>query len=72
MIHTRARKAGLPADRVTAHSLRAGHATTAALVGVPLERIAAPNRHRDLSVLVDRYLRPLQALATSSSRGLGL
>ena len=72
MIHTRARAAGLPADRVTAHSLRAGHATTAALAGVPLERIAAQTRHRDLSVLVDRYIRPLEALATTSSRDLGL
>ena len=29
-------------------------------------------RHRDLSVLVNRYIRPLEALATISSRDLGL
>ncbi|HET7683749.1 MAG TPA: hypothetical protein VFK34_08795 [Marmoricola sp.] len=52
--------------------LRAGHATTAALGGVPLARIAAQTRHRDLSVLVNRYIRPLEALATTSSRDLGL
>lgn len=72
MLTARARAAGLPAERITAHSLRAGHATTAALAGVPLERIAAQTRHRDLSVLVERYIRPLEALAHTSSRDLGL
>lgn len=72
MIHSRARASGLPAERITAHSLRAGHATTAAMAGVPLERIAAQTRHRDLSVLVERYIRPLEALAHTSSRDLGL
>jgi hypothetical protein len=52
--------------------LRAGHATTAALAGVPLDRIAAQTRHKDLSVLVNRYIRPLEALATTSSKDLGL
>lgn len=37
-----------------------------------LNRIAAQTRHRDLSVLVNRYIRPLEALATTSSRDLGL
>jgi len=72
MIHTRAQAAGLPAERITAHSLRAGHATTAALAGVPLERIAAQTRHKDLTVLVERYIRPLEALAQTSSKDLGL
>lgn len=72
MIHTRAQAAGLPAERITAHSLRASHATTAALAGVLLERIAAQTRHRDIAVLVERYIRPLQTLATTSSRDLGL
>jgi integrase len=72
MLRTRAQAAGLDAEHITAHSLRAGHATTAALGGVPLARIAAQTRHRDLSVLVNRYIRPLEALATTSSRDLGL
>jgi ELWxxDGT repeat protein len=71
MLHTRAKAAGLPAERITAHSLRAGHATAAAMAGVPLERIAAQTRHRDLSVLVERYIRPLEALAHTSTRDLG-
>ena len=72
MLRARAEAAGLAAERITAHSLRAGHATTAALVGVGLDRIAAQTRHRDPSVLVNRYIRPLEALATTFSRGLGL
>lgn len=72
MLRRRADGAGLDATRITAHSLRAGHATTAALGGVPLARIAAQTRHKDLSVLVNRYIRPLEALATTSSRDLGL
>jgi len=69
----RARKPrGLDGTRITAHSMRAGHATAAALAGVPLDRIAAQTRHKDLSVLVNRYIRPLEALATTSSRHLGL
>ena len=43
-----------------------------ALAGVPLDRIAAQTRHRDFSVLIIRYIRPLEALATTSSRDLGL
>lgn len=72
ILRQRARHAGLDADRITAHSVRAGHATTAALGGVPLARIAAQTRHKDLTVLVNRYMRPLEALATTSSRDLGL
>jgi integrase len=72
MLRARAIEAGLDGTRITAHSLRAGHATTAALGGVPLARIAAQTRHKDLSVLVNRYIRPLEALAMTSSRDLGL
>jgi integrase len=72
MLRARAHAAGLDAGRITAHSLRAGHATTAARSGVPLARIAAQTRHQDLSVLVNRYIRPLEALSTTSSRDLGL
>lgn len=72
MLRARAEAAGLDGTRITAHSLRAGHATTAALAGVPLNRIAAQTRHKDLGVLVNRYIRPLEALATTSSKDLGL
>jgi len=72
MLRARAEAAGLDGTRITGHSLRAGHATTAALAGVPLNRIAAQTRHKDLGVLVNRYIRPLEALATTSSKDLGL
>jgi integrase len=71
-LRDRAVAAGFDGTRITAHSLRAGHATAAAMAGVPLDRIAAQTRHKDISVLVNRYIRPLEALATTSSKDLGL
>jgi site-specific recombinase XerD len=58
--------------RITAHSLRAGHATSAARAGVGVDRIAAQTRHRRIDILVERYIRPAQVLQTTSSRDLGL
>jgi len=72
IVKTRAHAVGFTGDRITAHSLRAGHATSAAMAGVPLDRIAAQTRHRDLAMLVNTYIRPITALQTSSSRHLGL
>lgn len=72
VLRKRAKAAGLPAERITAHSLRAGHATSAAVAGVGLDRIAAQTRHKRLSTLIERYIRPAQALEYSSSRDLGL
>ena len=72
MLRARAEAVGLDGARITAHSMRAGHATAAALAGVPLDRIAAQTRHKDLTVLVNRYIRPLQALENTSSKDLGL
>ena len=57
--------------RITGHSLRAGHATAAALAGVPLDRIAAQTRHRT-SPSSQPLHPPPRALATTSSRDLGL
>ena len=72
MLRSRARAAGLAAERITPHSLRAGHATEAALAGVAIDRIAAQTRHRRLSTLLERYIRPAQALQLTTSRDLGL
>jgi integrase len=57
MLRTRARAAGMSTERITGHSLRAGHATTAAAAGVPLDRIALQTRHKRLSTLIERYIR---------------
>jgi integrase len=72
VVKNRAAAAGLSADQVSAHSLRAGHATSAALAGVSVERIAAQTRHRRIDVLIEHYIRPVQALQTTSSRDLRL
>ena len=72
ILKARARAAGLTTDRITAHSLRAGHVTTAAMAGVGLDRIAAQTRHRRLATLIEQYIRPAHALEFSTSRDLGL
>jgi integrase len=60
VLRKRARAAGLAAERITDHSLRAGHATSAAVAGVALDRIAAQTRHKRLATLIERYIRPAQ------------
>lgn len=72
VVNQRARAAGLPAERITGHSLRAGHATTAAVAGVPIDQIAAQTRHRQIDVLLNSYIRPAQTLQRTSSQHLGL
>jgi integrase len=72
ILRARAGTAGMPTARITGHSLRAGHATSAALAGIGVERIAAQTRHKRIDVLIVRYIRPIEALRTTSSRDLGL
>jgi hypothetical protein len=52
-------------------SLRAGHATTAAANGAAIDRIATQTETSDLEAL-EHYIRPIDALANSTSRDLGL
>ena len=72
LVQARAITAGFDGIPVTGHSLRAGHATTAAVNGAPIDRIAAQTRHRDLGTLLNHYIRPVEALTNSTSRDLGL
>lgn len=72
LVQARASAAGFDGIPVTGHSLRAGHATTAAVNGASIDWIAAQTRHRDLGTLLNRYIRPAEALATSTRRDLGL
>lgn len=72
MLKDRAAALGLPAERISGHCLRAGHATTAAMAGVDLARIAAQTRHTRISTLVEHYIGQLEALQVTSSRDLGL
>lgn len=71
-VQERANAAGFEGVPVSGHSLRDGHATAAAVNGVPIDRIAAQTRHRDLGTLLNHYIRPAEALATTTSRDLGL
>lgn len=72
LVQARAITAGFDGIGVTGHSLRAGHATTAAVNGAPIDRIAAETRHRDPGTLLDHYIRPAEALTNSTSHDLGL
>jgi integrase len=71
-VQQRASAAGFDGIPVSGHSLRAGHATTAAVNGASIDRIAAQTRHRDLGTLVNHYIRPAEAMMTTTSRDLGL
>ena len=71
-VQERANAAGFDGVPVSGHSLRAGHATTAAVNGAPIDRIAAQTRHRDLGTLLNHYIRPAEAMATTTSHDLGL
>jgi len=71
-VQERADAAGFDGIPVSGHSLRAGHATTAAVNGASIDRIAAQTRHRDLGTLVNHYIRPAEAMMTTTSRDLGL
>lgn len=72
LVRVRATTAGLGSLGVSGHSLRAGPATTAAVNGAPIDRIAAQTRHRDLTTLFNHYIRPADALTHTTSRDLGL
>jgi hypothetical protein len=41
-------------------------------LGAPIDRIANQTRHRDLTTLFNHHIRPADALATTTSRDLGL
>lgn len=71
VVTDRAAAAGLGHLHVTGHSLRAGHATTAAENGVPADRLARTTRHRSLATLA-AYTRPAETLRDTSSAALGL
>jgi integrase len=71
LVRYRATAAGVGDLGVSGHSLRAGHATTAAVNGATIDQYAARTRHRDLTILFKDYIRPADALATTTSRDLG-
>jgi len=63
--------AGIPASRLAGHSLRAGHATTAAANGAPDRVIMRQTGHRSVDTL-EAYIRPGNVLRENSARYLDL
>ena len=60
-----------PPARYAGHSLRAGFATQAAAVGVPLDRIMRQTRHSSVAVAM-RYIREADLWQNNPSAALGL
>lgn len=59
-------------EGVSAHSLRAGSATAAAMAGVPRAQIAFQGRWEPKSTAVDAYIRPADAWRDNPMRRVGL
>ncbi|MFE1400310.1 integrase [Nocardiopsis dassonvillei] len=59
-------------EGVTAHSLRAGSATAAAMAGVPRAQIARHGRWEPTSTAVDTYIRPAEGWEHNPMRRVGL
>lgn len=55
-----------------ASAMRGSELAHLRLADVPLSRIAAQTRHKDIGVLVNRYIRPMETLEMTSSKDLGL
>ena len=71
ILAARAADAGLADLRLSGHSLRAGHETTATEHGVPADQLARTTRRRSLATSA-KYIRPAEVLADTSSGSLGL
>ena len=63
--------AGIPPDRLAGHSLRAGHATTAAVNGATDRTIMHQTGHKDPQTL-NAYIRPATIFENNSADYLGL
>lgn len=63
--------AGIPADRLAGHSLRAGHTTAAAQNGAPDRTIMRQTGHKRTETL-DGYIRPATVFKDNSATYLGL
>jgi site-specific recombinase XerD len=71
IIKRTARAAGIPADRLAGHSLRAGHATVAAENDAPDRTIMRQTGHKRTETL-DIYIRPATVFKDNSASYLGL
>jgi integrase len=66
-----AKKAGLPVDSFSGHSLRAGFVTSAARAGEPERRIMRQTGHKSIEMVL-RYVRQANAFQDNAVNSLGL
>lgn len=66
-----AKRAGLPIDSFSGHSLRAGFVTSAARAGEPERRIMRQTGHRSIEMVL-RYVRHANAFTDNAAGALGL
>ncbi len=71
MVKRHAAKAGIDASEVSAHSLRAGLATSAAAVGAPERIIAKTTGHKGTAML-RRYIREGSLFTENAAASVGL
>ena len=70
LLKQRAARAGLDADRISAHGLRAGYLTEASLRGVPIEAAMRHSLHRSVQSAV-RYYRDQERASGKAARLAG-
>jgi integrase len=71
IVRRTAQVAGLDAERLSGHSLRAGHVTVARQGGAPIESIKAATGHTS-DAMVGRYFRAADVWTNNSAHYLGL
>jgi integrase len=70
-VKTRAEEAGLAADKISSHSLRAGLATAAARAGKSMTAIQRQTGHKSIA-MVARYVRDGTLFTDNAASGIGL
>jgi integrase len=70
LVKGHAGRIGLDGRDFGAHSLRSGLATSCARAKAPLTKIMEITRHKDTSVLINNYIRPIALFEDHAARGL--
>jgi integrase len=70
LVKGHAGRIGLDGREFGAHSLRSGLATSCAKAKAPLVKIMEITRHKDTSVLINNYIRPIALFEDHAARGL--
>jgi len=71
LVQRLAKRAGVPLERLSGHSLRAGLATAAAKAGKSAQAIAKQTGHKSVA-MVQRYIRDAELFADNAASGIGL